>query len=774
MVTLEALTQQDISRLMSVKTFRQAQVLVKFVQNTARIGENHLSAQMRGNDYTVQIRLVESGLKVECSCGNLRYGCCEHVGAVLLKWINSPEAFIPAQKAVPAELANFPIPATLISPPATFRPKEPPFWVNYSPAELWKEEWGELSRQLQLLKLYDLREIAQKRGWKIKGLQKTDFIERLVPLLTDVAETQKAVDALDAEHRRVWLAMVISSLFSAGYDDIARIATVWGGKLTRYKQFTTYTGHLREQGLALFRRSEYQYPPSIDFVPLCISRPLPPVLSEFFPPPRVPVEEKFTELRPAEAFSQLHKSLECFLAFENQPVTLRPPMPRPNASRFIPTLAEWTYDPHELANLIKNNQLKPYTDLFVTTPPPAWSLPDDTVMRLAPVVGGEARLEFTYHLLVAIGLLQPGSPLTVNAEVKELFLRQSEARQRAILAQAYFGLVDWTELWDILRTKPGLQLRRSLRQPDFILPRFYLELSYFRRMVLSVLAFLPHDQWILWADLLPLLQQVWPRFDHIRDGDFYDFTRPTGEWSLNHKSSGEPLKVNNAADWELGQGNFIRQMLTGPLCWLGLLDLGLKDGHLFAIRLRGLGDLFLDRVESVEPPSYAGSASTTIASAQEIKIEGLAVMVNPATIGAQAHTLLDKIARLEEVTPRRFTYVINIKSVYAAFEAGETLESLIANWEKFLLITMPDHLHRQLTEWWQNYGQVRLYQNVTVIEFNDDYMLVEMKAATSLNDYLVAEVSPRLVLIQDQAVPALVAQLEKAGYTPKQSGREQD
>ena len=63
---------------------------------------------------------------------------------------------------------------------------------------------------------------------------------------------------------------------------------------------------------------------------------------------------------------------------------------------------------------------------------------------------------------------------------------------------------------------------------------------------------------------------------------------------------------------------------------------------------------------------------------------------------------------------------------------------------------------------------MRLYKGVTVIEFSDDFALTEMKAATSLNKVLVAELSPRLVLIPKAAVATLIAELEKAGYTPQQ------
>jgi hypothetical protein len=78
-------------------------------------------------------------------------------------------------------------------------------------------------------------------------------------------------------------------------------------------------------------------------------------------------------------------------------------------------------------------------------------------------------------------------------------------------------------------------------------------------------------------------------------------------------------------------------------------------------------------------------------------------------------------------------------------------------------------VRQTLEDWWAAYGRVRVYQDVAVIEFGDDYALAEMKAVSSLDEMLVAELSPRAVVVPRQAVARLVAELEKAGYTPKQT-----
>jgi hypothetical protein len=66
---------------------------------------------------------------------------------------------------------------------------------------------------------------------------------------------------------------------------------------------------------------------------------------------------------------------------------------------------------------------------------------------------------------------------------------------------------------------------------------------------------------------------------------------------------------------------------------------------------------------------------------------------------------------------------------------------------------------------------VRIYEDLTIVEFGDDYALAEMKAVSSLDSYMVTEISPRLVIIQRDAVTELTAELVRAGYTPKVEDR---
>ena len=455
-------------------------------------------------------------------------------------------------------------------------------------------------------------------------------------------------------------------------------------------------------------------------------------------------------------------------------------MPRPRLERFLPDLEGWDYDPVELAQMQKSGQIRNRADLTLTLPPPGRSLPDEAIVRLAPLAAGaecgrddgEARLEFVFSLLAATGVFQPGSPTTVWPEVKAQFLRLDELAQRALLARIYLTMRNWSALWEVLRTTESLHLVRTCHFLYYKPTNLAIDLVEFRHAVLRTLATLPDGEWVALKNLFQLLRTIWPRFDQtVRDPYYRAYLIPqhqrAGAWFLTR--DGQPLRQSDVQDWELAQGNFVRQIIAGPLHWLGLADLFFDGEDLAAFRLQGLGELYLDRTESVPPPRHAVDQVPAVPGAGAVNADGLCVTLRPSAVSAQAHSLLDKIARLTIAEADYFEYRLDAQAAYEAFESGTALSEILDGWEQFLQVPMPDAIRSQLASWWQAYGQVRIYKGLTVIEFGDDYALAEAKAVTSLDKYLIAEMSPRLVIISPHAVDPLRAELEKAGYTPKQT-----
>lgn len=774
MATLENLTIADLKGVLNSSSLKKARSYLGYMSHEVRHGRT-LRADVQGSRlYTVEIDVAPDGIHAVCSCLYDWGGYCKHVGAVLLKWIEQPGSFViemPAPAATKSVIETF-----AIDPPATAVPPEKPFWLKLPYQARCRQDNENLQTWLNEYRIQDLRQMADRQGWSISGTRKADILQQIVNQMLQPGIALKSLLNLDEEHRQVYDALgLLYPGIAFDEEHVATLAKQWG-TLSKYKQFGTYINHLCEAGLALPASFEHHYWQQTAFVPNSLLRVLPPLLTD-----RIPAATLSDEMDSGIVLGQkrpfLQRLHQVLLLLEQEQPPLRPPLPRPRLEKFHDILREWDYLPEEIKAAQQNNKFQSRNaDFSFTVPPPRPALPDATTERLAPIAGDATQLNFVYHLLLSAGLLQPGSPVTVWREVKEQFLRRDEAGQWALLLWAYFAMDTWSEVWLAVAQRPSLQLkrskgsyRRSLRPREL-----YEMLAVLRSQVLQLLASLPDNHWFSLREVTDILNPFWSRFDNQAWVPTHYGGSSPPDWYL--AEDGRMLDtVNNKADWNKAQGAFIQQIIQGPLHWLGAADLSLEYGRLVAFRLHGLGDLFFDKVESVPLGDGAEMGEATAVPpldlSDAITVQDTTIIVDPTAVSAQTHNYLDGIAILAEAATDRFVYQLHAAAVHQAFEDGQTLDQLITGWEKWLPIPMPGAIHHQLTAWWQAYGQVRLYENVTVIEFGDEYALAEMKAATSLEKHLIAEISPSLVIISAKAIDTLVSELEKAGYTPKQTDK---
>lgn len=782
MPELANLREADLYHHLPANSIKKGFTCLNAIVDPVHSGDTLKGMVLDRQRYQVEVEVTPTGIITTCTCDAYGRGC-KHCAALLLKWLRSPDLF--TQRAEPvATLENSTIPLRVIPilPPPTSKPKELPHWLQKSWAERVQLDRQELANLLNVLRLDDLRTLARHQGWTVKGTRKADVIAQLVAQLLKPEQVTRLLNQLDREHRQAFWAIAILGAFpTLPLEEMDRVAQFWG-KLKQHSKFNTYVRHLSEVGLVISQEQTgpYFYGGGPAAVPAALTRLLPPLLAEAMPAHRdldaatAHVTAKASGLQLADPDWLVRSVTQLLVILEQTTPPLRPPLPRPYREKALPHLQQWDYVPEEIYALEKQGKsYNAYQAVTLTVPPPHYPLPAETMTGLTPLVGDADRVEFLYQLMVAVGLLQPGSPVTVWPEVKEQFLRQPGALQQAILTRTYFHMANWSELWRLLRSDPHLQLVRTAHyyNTGYLPQNLLTELAAFRTLVLTVCAWLPDDHWFAMSDLLALLRQVWPQFNQLFwQHRYYLIPGQTsrGFWHLTYRD--QALDSKTDAEWQQAQGNFVQTLLSGPLHWAGLVDLYHEAGQLTAVRFHGLGDLYLDRTESVTRRSIAspGTAAQPPGAAGELlHIAGDQIQVEPSRITAQAHSLLDRIATLEVAQPQQFVYRLDAATVQKSFEAGLTLTELLAEWEARLSKPVPAAVKKRLSAWWAGYGQLRLYQDVTIIEFGDDHALTEMKAVTNLSAVLIAEISPRLVLIPQSAVTTLAAELEKAGYTPQ-------
>lgn len=667
------------------------------------------------------------------------------------------------------------LPVKPVAPSPTQPLKELPYWMRTTLADRWQDDKESLAEDLEALRMGDLRAMGKGHGWALRGARKEDIASQLAEYLVDPDRVRQVYAALDNEERRVLQAiMLLNDRPTLAHEEVEALAREFG-PLRRYTTLASYINNLARSGLLLSLEAAYAAGIAHEVVPGAIMRALPPALEGIIPDAAAQTPQILAgETRLADAVEFARACGHVLLLLEESPTPLRPPMPRPDVQDTYRRLGVWDYVEEEVRQAHERGHLTRPDTFELTVPPPAWALPDEAIARLAPVAGGEARLEFIYELLVAAGVLQAGSPVTASPQVKANYLMRDVEGQRAVLARTYFDMIHWSEVWEITRRDPRLRVRRSMEPWHATLDPAHLRdlFARLRRFVLEVLSAVPDGQWVAMEDLLPLLRRIWTSFDPtaLYPGTYPSHYRP--DWELRIQRDGGKLAN---PEWDEAQGAFVHIMLVEPLHWLGLADLILSEGHLEAVRFTGLADLYWDRVEA-PPISKRGRAAAEVSPEEALRVEDrreqtafVRITVASSAVSREAHDLLGRIARLERATLDSFIYVLDAETAYTTFESGELLTDILEAWDRLLPNPVPPSVRQTLEDWWAAYGRVRVYQDVAVIEFGDDYALAEMKAVSSLDEMLVAELSPRAVVVPRQAVARLVAELEKAGYTPKQT-----
>lgn len=129
------------------------------------------------------------------------------------------------------------------------------------------------------------------------------------------------------------------------------------------------------------------------------------------------------------------------------------------------------------------------------------------------------------------------------------FLEAPRGQALAMLAAAWMA----SPLFNELRLLPGLAMEGEWSNDPLLA----------RRFVLDLLSHIPQDAWWNLASFVNAVRERHP-----------DFQRPAGDydsWFIRQESSGQFLRGFSA--WDDVDGALLRYLITGPLFWLGLLEL---------------------------------------------------------------------------------------------------------------------------------------------------------------------------------------------------------
>jgi hypothetical protein len=264
-------------------------------------------------------------------------------------------------------------------------------------------------------------------------------------------------------------------------------------------------------------------------------------------------------------------------------------------------------------------------------------------------------------------------------------------------------------------------------------------------------------QWTRLSDLLDLIQEVDYEFLFSRS-----YTSPVYSYYYNYGSHpyvqyGNPLGweftgVQNEADgWMQVEGRFIRDVISKPLFWMGLVDLGYSgpgQREPDAFRLTPIGAWLLG-----------------VGPQPEIPVEGGQVIVQPnfhiMAFDPVSDAVLVNLSRFAErvSTERVSEYRLTRLSVYNAQKAGWGVEQIRAYLETLTGTSLPGNVRRTMEEWQTLHERIRIYPKLKVIHAASSEELDHLFTDPELRQSFGRRLEPRLAEIRSGQTLAGVARL---------------
>ncbi|MEI2693321.1 MAG: hypothetical protein V9H69_27820 [Anaerolineae bacterium] len=581
---------------------------------------------------------------------------------------------------------------------------------------------AELRHMLEDITVQTMRQAARRWGWTLKGTAKSDIIEQMVDYLSDRDRMAAAMLTLPQDELAVltWFA-ALGQMAVSSKQLQAALAEGSGIRLAQ-KTIDAHLQSLAERCLII--RSEYS------------GIHLPGVYRQWLPKPAVPrlLYPTGDQLRQPEPMTiarvtQMAQRLLSMVTSELPPVTLAAKQiyrqstdksslldPRRPSLVAVETLARWglvTPAEQQLARFLLEQLVNSRLCRLV---------PQNNAMVLAPVETSIDAWE--------------------QATMGERLLRLRQAYLTLSSLESESRLSSWSE-WDITFI-PGLD--------DGLAPANYwiTDQSVIQHIQLvgiwlsKLLAGLPAGVWYSVEAFCRLI------FQTQRDLIFSNSQGVSWKWIVQ----GEDLNVQRLdfEHWMKSYGRLVHAWLAGPASWLLFTQLGYTDNRLTALRQPTV--LPVGVAEPAPPGSLRFMADGAIGLDNDWRVSELRKLLRWISVEV-ARDAKTTLLRLDAGAFRRALHAgQHAASVAEAFQgAGFPLSPAVSE---------------TLRLWQSRAGRYQVYEQMTVLEFNEDVLIEELRAIGRLSNADFYQPAPRCLIFPDAQIgPALIDELRRRGYTPQ-------
>ncbi len=365
------------------------------------------------------------------------------------------------------------------------------------------------------------------------------------------------------------------------------------------------------------------------------------------------------------------------------------------------------------------------------------SLPGEHEAALRPYLLNRdpIRLAMLTALGHEMGLLEPDDSghLRPVPDRARTWLDASRTAQLRALTSAWLESATWNDL----RHVPGLVCEPTGWVNDPLAAR---------SAILSFVELVEPGKWWSLDSLIEAIKAEEP-----------DFQRPGGDydsWYIRREGADEYLR--GFESWDAVEGELIRFVITGPMHWLGMVDLG-ADGSAFRLTEIGLAALELAPWEET-PESPVGPV---------VHPDGLVEV--PREASRYDRFQLARVTEWLPVEPGRpYRYRLSALGMERAAGQGVRSAHIISFLRRVTGDRVP-HGIRAAIERWEQFGPEVSLERMVILRVRTPQMMQAMLDVPDVRQYLGARLGPLAIEVRADKVGELADALRAMGYFPLES-----
>jgi hypothetical protein len=264
-----------------------------------------------------------------------------------------------------------------------------------------------------------------------------------------------------------------------------------------------------------------------------------------------------------------------------------------------------------------------------------------------------------------------------------------------------------------------------------------------RQVLLGFLLDIPAEKWWSLDSFIAAIKQRNP-----------DYQRPAGDydsWFIRDIRSGEYLRGFD--HWDAVDGRLVRYILTGPLYWLGMLDLACPEtsDEVTAFRLsRWSRALF-----NGKPPKGMSVEDEPLVVRSDARVSVRWLV--PRRVRYQ----LARFCEWGKETPEEYQYQISSASLTSAKKQGLTVSQLLTLLNRYAKVVPPSLL--KALERWEKLGSEARLEKLVILRVTSVEVLQSLRASRA-SRFLGEPLGPNTIAIKPGATQKVLGVLAELGY----------